>query len=53
MPTPLANSCSCWLPSNTVGIPMMTMVPRTAPVTDDSPPTTETASTRSDSSGPK
>ena len=51
MPTPLANSWSCWLPSKTVGMPTITIVPSTAPVTDESPPTTETASTRSDSLG--
>ena len=32
---------------------MMTIVPSTAPVTEDKPPTTETARTRSDSSGAK
>ena len=53
MPTPLASSCNRWLPSKTVGIPMITIVPRTAPVTDERPPTTETASTRNDSSGTK
>ena len=51
MPTPLANSCSCGLPSKTVGIPTTTIVPITAPVTDVRPPTTETASTFSDCCG--
>ena len=51
MPTPLANSWSCGLPSKTVGIPTTTIVPITAPVTDVRPPTTETASTLSDCCG--
>ena len=53
MPTPLANSWSCGLPSKTVGIPTTTIVPITAPVTDVRPPTTETASTLSDCCGVK
>ena len=40
-------------PRTRSGMPMITIVPSTAPVTDVSPPTTETASTRSDSSGTK
>ena len=53
MPTPLANSWSSRVPEKMVGMPMITIVPSTAPVTDDSPPTTETASTRIDSSAVK